>query len=302
MGHRGAVLLMFVCFLIMVATQAVDAAAIDYFTVHSSAQVSVHMGGLSDHHTDYFSDEFAFNGRAVVEEKSDEFRSSMDRHEKRDVEALLAFKKHIKSDPTGRLSNWTPENSQQVCSWHGITCRQHSKRVVAVILPVAVPILNPTFGMEGTLSASLGNLSLLHTLNLSGNHLTGEIPADFGQLKTLEILDLSWNNLGGLIPKALCNCTSLKWIELSWNSLRGTIPAEFGRLVKLERLDLSINNNLGGTIPSSLGNCTSLRELSLGSCNFSGQIPSTLGSIKPYLLFTLESTISLAQYLPLCVQ
>jgi hypothetical protein len=60
----------------------------------------------------------------------------MDRHEKRDVEALLSFKKHIKSDPSGKLSNWTAENSKEVCSWYGITCRQHTRRVVAVILPV----------------------------------------------------------------------------------------------------------------------------------------------------------------------
>jgi Leucine-rich repeat (LRR) protein len=203
------------------------------------------------------------NGRAMLE----------DAHEKRDVEALLSFKKHIKSDPSGRLSDWTAENSQNVCSWHGITCRGHTRRVVAIILPVLVPLLDTNLRLEGTLSASLGNLSLLQTLNLNGNNLTGGIPPDFGRLKALRILDLSWNNLGGSI-QALCNCTRLKWIELSWNIFTGTIPTEFGRLVDLERLDLSVNNYLGGSIPTSLSNCTSLREFSIESNNFTGPIPS----------------------------
>ena len=89
------------------------------------------------------------NGRAMLE----------DAHEKRDVEALLSFKKHIKSDPSARLSDWTAENSQNVCSWHGITCREHTIRFFAVILLVLVPFINSNLRLEGTLFPSLDNLS-----------------------------------------------------------------------------------------------------------------------------------------------
>jgi len=70
MDPKGVVIVMLPCFLFMVATLTVSAAAVN----------------LSNDRTDSASsDEFTFNGRAVLDEKSDKFRSSMDRHEKRDV-------------------------------------------------------------------------------------------------------------------------------------------------------------------------------------------------------------------------
>jgi hypothetical protein len=39
----------------------------------------------------------------------------MDAHDKRDLDALLSFRKSITSDPHGLLYNWTVENSQNIC-------------------------------------------------------------------------------------------------------------------------------------------------------------------------------------------
>jgi Leucine-rich repeat (LRR) protein len=239
---------------------------------------------------------FVSNGRYLLEERH-RFSSSMDRHEKRDVQALLSFKDHIKEDPAGKLSNWTAENSKAVCSWYGITCRQNTRRIVAIILPAALVRFVGDFPeyrlqLQGTLSPSLGNLSLLHNLNLSGNNLTGRIPPELGQLKALRISDLFGNWLEISIPKSISNCTRLRWIDLSYNFLTGTIPTEFGRLVELEHLNFS-GNYLGGSIPASLSNCTSLREFSIrniyvGGNNFSGPIPSAFG-------LTWEGTDSVVQ-------
>lgn len=110
-----------------------------------------------------------------------------DRRESTDVEALLSFRNAITSDPHGSLLNWTVENSDNVCSWNGIFYRKHTKRVVAIIVP--------GLGLQGSISPSLGSLSLLCNLNLSDNNLTGNLPPVFGQLKALVMLDLSFNLL-----------------------------------------------------------------------------------------------------------
>ncbi|GLJ38934.1 hypothetical protein SUGI_0793680 [Cryptomeria japonica] len=55
-------------------------------------------------------------------------------HEQRDVEALLAFKHGITSDPMRSFSNWNSTNSENVCLWNGVWCRKHNNRLVAIIL------------------------------------------------------------------------------------------------------------------------------------------------------------------------
>lgn len=173
---------------------------------------------------------------------------------KRDLEALLSFKRGIISDPQGWLSNWTAHNTHNVCRWNGISCTPSTKRVVAISLS--------SCGLNGTLSPSIGNLSLLRTLDLSGNHFSGRIPPEVGQLKALGILHLSNNALDGSIPKELCNCTRLQTLDIGYNDLRGPIPPELGLLVQLDTLWLG-GINLNGSIPTVLGNCTSLTELDI---------------------------------------
>ena len=60
----------------------------------------------------------------MVEEVESMF-SSMGGHDKRDLDALLYFQKAITSDPLEILSNYTTENSQNICPWYGIHCRQY---------------------------------------------------------------------------------------------------------------------------------------------------------------------------------
>jgi hypothetical protein len=118
--------------------------------------------------------------------------AATDSYDKRDVDALLCFKKAIIPDPLGLLSNWTAQNAENVCSWEGIRCRKQTRRVVGIVLQFST--------LEGALSPCLGNLSLLHSMDISGNILTERIPPEFGRLKALRYLQLGNNQLSGSIP------------------------------------------------------------------------------------------------------
>ncbi|CAM6108293.1 unnamed protein product [Calypogeia fissa] len=70
--------------------------------------------------------------------------------------------------------------------------------------------------------------SLLHSLDLSNNNLTGEISAAAFNptwLPTLQQLDLSNNDITGPIPEALVTIPTLAVLNLMNNSLSGPLPA-----------------------------------------------------------------------------
>ena len=98
---------------------------------YSHNHLEENFGLYKDHYGD--SGNYVMNGRNMLEE-AHQYASSMEQHDKRDLEALLSFKKAITSDPFRSLSNWTTDNSENVCLWNGIWCRRRTKRVVAIIL------------------------------------------------------------------------------------------------------------------------------------------------------------------------
>lgn len=63
--------------------------------------------------------------------------------------------------------------------------------------------------LYGIIPEAIGDLVLLHGLNMSHNALGGSIPAQFGNLKNLESLDLSSNELYGEIPQELASLNFL---------------------------------------------------------------------------------------------
>ncbi|KAM3741987.1 hypothetical protein ACB098_07G038200 [Castanea mollissima] len=89
---------------------------------------------------------------------------------------------------------------------------------------------------------------LVHSLDLSGNNLSGEIPANITSLLKLGIMNLSMNHLTGKIPESTGNLRSLESLDLSRNQLFGPIPQSLSSLT-LSYLNLSFNN-LSGEIPS----------------------------------------------------
>ncbi|XP_073006581.1 receptor-like protein 45 [Typha latifolia] len=108
--------------------------------------------------------------------------------------------------------------------------------------------------LSGTIPQEIGGLATLKNLNLSGNRLIGNIPETMGGLRSLESLDLSNNELYGEIPPTLSVLTFLSYLNLSYNNLSGRIPS--GQ--QLQTLDdpsiYKGNNNLCG--PPISKNCS----------------------------------------------
>ncbi|XP_028127088.1 receptor-like protein EIX2 [Camellia sinensis] len=98
-----------------------------------------------------------------------------------------------------------------------------------------------------TIPLSICKLNALIGIYLSDNHLSRQIPIHLGDLRVLGSIDLSQNNLSGHVPELMCSLSFLYWLRLSGNNLSGEL--------------------------SWLKNCKSLNTLDLGDNKFSWNIP-----------------------------
>ncbi|KAI0487899.1 hypothetical protein KFK09_027722 [Dendrobium nobile] len=171
--------------------------------------------------------------------------------------ALLSFKSLISHDPHGVLASWSNQ-SLHFCQWQGVTCSKHRNKPKVTTLDLQA------LDLSGSISPSIGNLTLLHTLYLSSNQLSGSIPTELGQLSKLHHLDLSFNLLEGMIPHTLSQCLLLRSISLKNNSFHGEIPSNLSHCTDLQIVDFR-NNILSGIIPASLGALNHLEQLLLSN-------------------------------------
>ena len=121
--------------------------------------------------------------------------------------------------------------------WHGVTLT--SGRVTGLDLSS-----NGLAGAAATVLAQLAELDQLTSLDLSGNTgLTGAIPASLGAVTSLASLDLSGVGWTGAIPTELDDLTALTTLDLSGNPAltAGTarLEALLTALTNLTTLDLS---------------------------------------------------------------
>ncbi|GMN51069.1 hypothetical protein TIFTF001_020229 [Ficus carica] len=91
-------------------------------------------------------------------------------------------------------------------------------------------------------------------------------------LSLLVSLDLSQNNLSGEIPEQLTSLLGLMSLNLSGNILRGSIPYKIGDMTWIQSLDLS-RNQLSGKIPPSMSHLTFVSQFNVSYNNLSGEIP-----------------------------
>ncbi|WOK92574.1 receptor-like protein 12 [Canna indica] len=110
-----------------------------------------------------------------------------------------------------------------------------------------------TFYKESILVTAKGyystRLSLVTSIDLSNNNLSGEIPKELRKLRGLLFLNLSKNHLNGEITETVGDMKQLESLDLSVNNLIGVIPLSLSALDFLSYLNLS-HNNLSGRIPT----------------------------------------------------
>jgi Leucine-rich repeat (LRR) protein len=208
-----------------------------------------------------------------------------------EFEALKAFMEGVHSS-----SNVTRNN---VCSTSGVTCAPfyaspnstlaHHKFITELKLNAS--------SLTGTLSPSLGALSHLSVLNVSGNNISGSIPHEWSVWgASLTVFIVSDNRLNGTLPPALSNWGSLTVFMVSKNNISGIIPLEYEQWSKLTTLFLNDNhltgqlphviwplletlvassNNLNGTLPDEYANMPQISTLLVDNNHLVGTLPSS---------------------------
>ncbi|KAK4776055.1 hypothetical protein SAY87_024016 [Trapa incisa] len=142
--------------------------------------------------------------------------------------------------------------------------------------------------LSGAIPFFVGNLTSLSKLFLENNMLEGTIPASIGNCTHLSILGLDHNHLVGTVPQELFSISSFSGdLFLAANHLTGPIPFQIGKLVNLDRLDVS-ENDMSGEIPSMLGDCAMLELLQLGGNKFVGSIPPSMSNLRSLTYLNLS--------------
>ncbi|CAO2815346.1 unnamed protein product [Amaranthus hypochondriacus] len=156
------------------------------------------------------------------------------------------------------------------------------------------PLLLTELDLSGNnLTGPIGIImsTMMRTLNLSSNGLSGELPLLTGDCAILdlsnnqfhgnltkmvkwgniEFLDLSQNRLTGPMPVTTSQFLHLNHLNLSRNSLKGSLPKVMTQFPKLSVLDLSFNQ-LDGPLQSGLLTMPTLQELHLAGNSFAETI------------------------------
>ncbi|XP_073317466.1 probable inactive receptor kinase At1g48480 [Primulina huaijiensis] len=185
--------------------------------------------------------------------------------------ALLAFRSAV----GGRTLLWNTTLTTP-CSWPGVLCENN--RVTALRLPGS--------SLVGAIPANtLSGLTVLRTLSLRLNHLSGPLPSDLSQLSQLRNLYLQGNQFSGHVPDFLFSLHALVRLNLASNNFSGQIPPGFNNLTRLRTLYLE-NNQFSGVLPDI--DIPDLPQFNVSFNNLNGSVPKGLeGKPKEAFLGTL---------------
>lgn len=107
---------------------------------------------------------------------------------------------------------------------------------------------NLVINIKGQQQRYTKTLSLVTSIDISGNNLHGDFPTQLTKLVRLVVLNLSRNHIGGQIPENISGLHQLASLDLSSNNLSGGIPSSLSSLSFLGYINLS-RNQLSGKIP-----------------------------------------------------
>lgn len=133
--------------------------------------------------------------------------------------------------------------------------------------------------------------TILLSVLLQKNELTGSIPSEIGTFSLATQIVLQDNKLTGTFPKEIAALENLTRIVLGNNKLTGTLPEQLENIKSLDVLWLN-NNSFTGTIPTQIYGMTLLQSLDLSSNKFSGSILDTFWDI-PFKSVSLPNSVLL---------
>ena len=128
------------------------------------------------------------------------------------------------------------------------------------------------------LPESLGQLTALTTLDLSGCRNLHSLPESLGQLTALATLTGRGNGALTRLPESLGGLVALETLDLCECSQLTGLPESLGRLTSLTTLDLSRCRNLH-SLPESLGQLTALATLTGRGNGALTRLPESLGGL-----------------------
>jgi Leucine-rich repeat (LRR) protein len=143
--------------------------------------------------------------------------------------------------------------------------------------------------LTGRLTSSLGNLTILAVLTLTGNSISGTLPSELGACTSLLSLYLNLCQLSGTIPSEYGNFGYLIDFDLSNNMLVGQLPTELGKLSSVVDMFAS-TNRLTGPIPSELGLLSTMQQLCLYDNDLSGTFPTQIAQVSGLYALYVYST------------
>lgn len=107
---------------------------------------------------------------------------------------------------------------KDTCEWPGISCDDYQHRFVE-------RLELPNNHLQGSITETIGHLTRLRVLDLSGNEFTGTIsPNMFVQIPHLEVFNVGDNRIRGDVPKELLLLPNMKYLNISNNKFNGELP------------------------------------------------------------------------------
>uniref|UniRef100_A0ACD5WP45 Uncharacterized protein n=3 Tax=Avena sativa TaxID=4498 RepID=A0ACD5WP45_AVESA len=130
------------------------------------------------------------------------------------------------------------------------------------------------------------NLHKLCYLDLSGNRSLIKLPASLGKLSKLSFLNLSGCSILQDVPKSICQLTCLQHIDMSECRAIHNLPDKFGSLPNILFLNLSGCSKLT-KLPDSV-NLEYLEHLDLSSCHELENLPQDFGNLRSLVFLNLS--------------